>query len=47
MMLILFLDLHLLQSLVVLVPQRDFASSTAAVYQACTTGVVAHKRWAK
>ena len=43
MMLVLFLELHLLQSLVALMPQHIFASSTAAVYQACTTGVMAHK----
>ncbi len=43
MMLLFFLDLDLLQSLVALMPQHAFALSTAAVHQACTTGVLAHK----
>ncbi len=43
MMLILFLDLYLLQNLVAVMPQHDFAVLTAAVHQACTTGVMAHK----
>lgn len=41
-MLLLFLDLHLLQHLVARMPQHDIDSSTAAVHQACTTGVVAY-----